>query len=303
MDSSPTGPTALPAAHRTDGAEARERLLHTALRLFSEKGFARTSTREIAQAASVNLAAIRYYFGDKAGLYAATFTEPMGAARDVIPLISPPHLSLRQALQAYYAFFVAPLKQGELARQCLRLHIREMLEPTDQWAEEMRQDVMAPHAALLAVLRRHLGLPHDDDDDQHRLAFALDGLAIHLFVAQDIVDAVRPGLLGSTDAIDTWAGRLTDNGLALVAAERRRRAAASVPPVAAAAPRMAPAPKPSVSVPTARPARTPARSRTGAQTPGPARAVRSRSAAAHAPTPSSAAARAPAGPKTRKSAP
>ena len=300
MDAPLPDPTALPAAHRTDGAEARERLLHTALRLFSEKGFARTSTREIAQAASVNLAAIRYYFGDKAGLYAATFTEPMGAARDVIPLISPPHLSLRQAMQAYYAFFVEPLKQGELARQCLRLHIREMLEPTDQWAEEMRQDVMAPHEALLAVLRRHLGLKHDDDD-LHRLAFALDGLAIHLFVAQDIVEALRPGLLGSTAAIDTWAGRLTDNGLALVAAERRRRTA--VPRVAAAAARMVPPPKPSVSVPTARPARTPARSRTVAQTPGPARAVRSRSAAAHAPTPSSAAARAPAGPKTRKSAP
>ncbi|PYE78924.1 CerR family C-terminal domain-containing protein [Xylophilus ampelinus] len=232
MDSTLPDPTALPAAHRADGAEARERLLHAALRLFSEKGFARTSTREIAQAASVNLAAIRYYFGDKAGLYASTFTEPMGAARDVIPLISPPHLSLRQALHAYYAFFVEPLKQGELARQCLRLRIREMLEPTDQWAEEMRQDAMAPHAALLAVLRRHLDM-RQDDDDLHRLAFALDGLAIHLFVARDIVEAVRPGLLGSTDAIDTWADRLTDNGLALVTTERRRRAAAARTPAAA----------------------------------------------------------------------
>ena len=255
MDAPLPDPTALPAAHRTDGAEARERLLHTALRLFSEKGFARTSTREIAQAASVNLAAIRYYFGDKAGLYAATFTEPMGAARDVIPLISPPHLSLRQAMQAYYAFFVEPLKQGELARQCLRLHIREMLEPTDQWAEEMRQDVMAPHEALLAVLRRHLGLKHDDDD-LHRLAFALDGLAIHLFVAQDIVEALRPGLLGSTAAIDTWAGRLTDNGLALVAAERRRRAAASARGPAATRPaagRTVPARKPSTGAPARAP--------------------------------------------------
>ena len=300
MDSSPTGPIAPPATHRTDGAEARERLLHTALRLFSEKGFARTSTREIAQAASVNLAAIRYYFGDKAGLYAATFTEPMGAARDVIPLISPLRLTLRQALHAYYAFFVEPLKQGALARQCLRLHIREMLEPTDQWAEEMRQDVMAPHAALLAVLRRHLGLKHDDDD-LHRLAFALDGLAIHLFVAQDIVEALRPGLLASTDAVDTWADRLTDNGLALVAAERRRRTA--VPRVAAAAARMVPPPKPAAPVPAARPARTPARPRTVAQTPAPARAIRSRSAAARALTPSSAAAGAPAGSKTRKFAP
>ena len=37
---------------RVDGAEARARLLTTALRLFAEHGFARTSTREIAQAAA-----------------------------------------------------------------------------------------------------------------------------------------------------------------------------------------------------------------------------------------------------------
>ena len=59
---------------RSDGIEARTRLLHTALKLFSEKGFARTSTREIAQAAGVNIAAIHYYFGDKTGLYSACFT-------------------------------------------------------------------------------------------------------------------------------------------------------------------------------------------------------------------------------------
>src|SRR4051812_38465331 len=66
---------------RSDGAEARERLLHTALKLFAEKGFSKTSTREIAQAAGANIASISYYFGDKAGLYRAVYTEPLGSAR------------------------------------------------------------------------------------------------------------------------------------------------------------------------------------------------------------------------------
>ena len=53
---------------RTDGAKARQQLLHAGLKLFAEKGFAKTSTREIALAAHANVASISYYFGDKEGL-------------------------------------------------------------------------------------------------------------------------------------------------------------------------------------------------------------------------------------------
>ena len=59
-------------------AQARQRLVQAALRLFAEVGFARASTRAICEAAGVNLSAIRYYFGDKFGLYRAAFHEPLG---------------------------------------------------------------------------------------------------------------------------------------------------------------------------------------------------------------------------------
>ena len=76
----PLTPTPVPSprrAPRSDGAEARHRLLHTALRLFAQNGFAKTSIREIAREAGVNVSAISYYFGDKEGLYSATFNEQM----------------------------------------------------------------------------------------------------------------------------------------------------------------------------------------------------------------------------------
>ena len=66
---------ARPRPQRSDGEQSRERLLHAALALFAEHGFAKTSTREIAEAAGTNLAAISYYFGDKAGLLTAVATE------------------------------------------------------------------------------------------------------------------------------------------------------------------------------------------------------------------------------------
>jgi AcrR family transcriptional regulator len=61
---------------RSDGVEARNRLLDASMRLFAEQGFAKTSTRDIAEAAQVNISAISYYFGDKAGLYRAVFIDP-----------------------------------------------------------------------------------------------------------------------------------------------------------------------------------------------------------------------------------
>jgi len=229
MPSNPS-PAARRAA-RSDGVEARHRLLYAALRLFAEKGFAKTSTREIAQAAGTNVAAIRYYFGDKAGLYAACFAEPLGGnAGDLIPFFEAPGLSLAESLHIFMTGYVEPLRRGEVVRQCMRLHMREMLEPTSQWLAELERDIKGPHEALVRILCRHLKLARADDD-VHRLAFALAGLPLQLFVTLDAVDAIKPSLLRTPRNIDTWSDRLTRYALALVAAEadRRREAPARKP--------------------------------------------------------------------------
>lgn len=57
------------------GEAARGRILAAALRAFGEKGFKAATTREIAQAAGVNLPALKYYFGGKQGLYLACARE------------------------------------------------------------------------------------------------------------------------------------------------------------------------------------------------------------------------------------
>ena len=207
---------------RSDGTEARQLLLHAALRLFSEKGFAKTSTREIAAAAGANIASISYYFGDKASLYRAVFTEAMGNARDGIALYAQPELSLRQSLRGFIGSFLEPMKQGERVQQCTRLHFREMLEPTGLWTDEICEGAKPAHAALLALLGRHLGVARADDD-LHRLAFSIAGLALQLLITRDVVQAIRPRLLGKPAAIDTWAADLVAYAEAMVAVEARRR--------------------------------------------------------------------------------
>ena len=208
-------------ATRSDGVEARARLLHAALRLFAEKGFANTSTRELAAAAGVNIAAISYYFGDKAGLYRAAYTEPMGSCNDLI-VCNVGEVSLEQALRLMLTQIVEPMKLGDLVQLCTRLHFREMLEPTGLWAEEIDNGIRPAQVALVLVLCQHLGLTAPDDD-VHRLAFSIVGLAIHLFVGRDIVQALQPQLLANPAAIDAYTERLLGYALAMVAGEKARR--------------------------------------------------------------------------------
>ena len=133
---------------------ARTRLLLAALRLFAQQGYAKTSIRAIAQAAQVNVAAVSYYFGDKATLYAALFTEPCGNMQDLMPEVTQPGLSLREALQRYYHGTLAPLQDGELARLLMQLHIREMLDRTDSLDHRMLQRVSPLAAPLMLELGR-----------------------------------------------------------------------------------------------------------------------------------------------------
>jgi AcrR family transcriptional regulator len=209
-------------AARHDGEASRARLLHSGLRLFAQQGYAKTSTRELAEAAGVNVASISYYFGDKAGLYRAVFLEPMGSPHDDITRFSGAGLSLAQALGGLYAGFLEPLKQGDVARLCMKLHFREMLEPTGLWEEEIAHGIKPMHDALLALLRRHFGLKKADDDLQ-RLAVCIAGLGVHMHVGHDVIKSVAPQLHDAPGALDLWSERLVMYALAMVDAEARRR--------------------------------------------------------------------------------
>ena len=210
---------------RSDGVQSRERLLLAAMRLFAEQGFAKTSTREIALAAGTNIASISYYFGDKAGLYRAAFTEPAPKAHEDIAAFTNPDNTLRESLLAFYGQLLGPLKQGDLARLCMRLWYREMLEPTGLWTEKVDNGIRPAHEGLVLLLGRHMGIENLDDDDLSRLAFCVVGLAIQMMVTREVIEKIRPQLLATDAAIDTYMARIVEYAVAMIEAEQARRAA------------------------------------------------------------------------------
>ncbi|MFM2075545.1 MAG: hypothetical protein RJB34_1850 [Pseudomonadota bacterium] len=211
--------------NRSDGVEARNRLLDAALQLFAEQGFAKTSIREIAQAAQANVASISYYFGDKAGLYRAVFSDPRTNPRLPPEVLEGTDVTLEQAIRGLLSSFLEPLKQGHVTQQqYMKLCFREMLAPTGAWQQEIDTNIAPAHMALTRRLCRHVGLA-EADDDIHRLAFTISGLGVMLHVGNDLYTQIRPGLVNTPQALHAYLDRLVSYALVLVDAEALRRCA------------------------------------------------------------------------------
>jgi AcrR family transcriptional regulator len=210
------------------GARARERLVQEATRIFAEKGYAGASTREICQAAGQNVAAIHYYFGDKAGLHRATLLRPIEMTKEALAGFDDPGLTLEQALRRMMSGLLCLPPAGEPPDLEIRLYLREMLEPSGSFQDIVAQHIMPIHQRMVAMLARHTGAS-EPDDDLHQLAFALSAMVHDCCMSRPFMDVLAPGLLHGKGATERVLERLVGFGLALVNHERERRAGQAMP--------------------------------------------------------------------------
>ncbi|MET0862998.1 MAG: TetR family transcriptional regulator [Nakamurella sp.] len=74
-----TSDAGTPNVRRRDSAQSRQALLMAAKDLFDERGFQRTTTRDIGDRAGLDPTLITRYFGSKAALYLATMRSEFAA--------------------------------------------------------------------------------------------------------------------------------------------------------------------------------------------------------------------------------
>lgn len=212
------------------GVPARERLLQEALRIFADKGFAKASTREICQAAGANVASIHYYFGDKAGLYRAVLLGPIEALTSELTHFDDPALPLEEALRRLMTAFLCPMKVDGLAdehAECgMKLHLREMVEPSAAYKEVIAQYIQPHHQRVVMLLARHVGAT-EPDDALHHLAFALLAMVHDYSLSREFMNVLAPALLDGDEAVRQVLNRLVGYGVALVGHERGVRAMAN----------------------------------------------------------------------------
>jgi AcrR family transcriptional regulator len=204
------------------GVMAREHLVAHATRIFAAKGYAAATTREICDAAGVNVAAIHYYFGDKEGLYRAALLAPIRAMTDAFRGFDDPALPFEAALRRFLAPFVLPAG-GDLDAAVMRLHLREMIEPSDVFREVTAQTVAPAHRALVALLARHGGIA-EPDADLDTLAFAIVAMAHDYCLSREFMKLLAAEALDGPQAMERILDRLVGYARALLDHEIARRA-------------------------------------------------------------------------------
>ncbi len=145
--------------------DARMKILEAAGEVFAEGGYKDVTVREICSKASVNVAAINYYFGDKDNLYRevvkhwqaeayAKYPSDMGAGPSARP---------EERLRAFIRSFLFRMLDEGRPSWFGRFVAREFIEPTPA-REILVEETIRPSFQLLSAIVREIAGPRADEE-------------------------------------------------------------------------------------------------------------------------------------------
>lgn len=196
---------------RADGQERRERILQAATELFARHGFEQTTTRQIADAAQSNIAAIKYYFGDKQGLIIAV----MEAARNRIadgggPMMVVPQEDARESLKQWVTWVLRTARRRRQADATTASLMMHALAARSEMIAPLAARLGAPVRANILMLVDELtsrSLTVDIRESAFAFIFSLCSNFVHGGVLLENMGITVPD---DDDEMDRLAERLTD---------------------------------------------------------------------------------------------
>jgi len=206
----------------------KDRILAAAGALFAERGFHRTTVREIAARAGVNVAAGNYHYGSKKALYLevlrAQFAEirsqlrARGATRPRSELVRLPRAQLVSLFRARVTVML-DLLLGPPPGVHGTLMQREMCDPSEA-LPVIVEEFIAPMAGEMREIAAHLE-PRLDAESVERCVFSITGQALFY---RFTLPALR--LLNGLPTRSRLADHITEfslGGMERIASRRARR--------------------------------------------------------------------------------
>jgi AcrR family transcriptional regulator len=199
----------------------RHRLLEAAGETFAEHGFHAATVRRICLRARANVAAIKYHFGDKAGLYHHALLLAQGgpdepAARG---LASAP---AEQRLRALIGQRLLRVFDDRRPAWHDRLLSREMIDPTPALDALVGQQIRPRCEQLQAIVRELLGARASQE--QVRLsALSIIGQCLFYYHARSVLERLFPKQTYGAKEIDRLAEHITQFSLVALRGLRGRR--------------------------------------------------------------------------------
>lgn len=203
----------------TPPEDTRDRLLRAAIKLFSEHGYEGATLRAICQKAGVNLALVKYHYGDKLALYRAVVRSATDAdakealLNEALDENADPAEALRQLIHGTLRRLMARKQQSGLQ---LRLMLNEMVNPTTTLTAEIETGLRPTYDQLRRVVGGVLDLPMDHVSTR-LCTHSIMGQVAHYVHARPILTMLWPEMLMSPDQIDMIANHIADFSLAYLA--------------------------------------------------------------------------------------
>jgi TetR/AcrR family transcriptional regulator, regulator of cefoperazone and chloramphenicol sensitivity len=139
--------------------DTRQRLLDAAVTIFAERGFRRTTVRDICQAADANVAAVNYHFGNKAALYDAAFDHARLLSNESNPFVQMDKardFHADQAPERRLYLFIRTMLEHQFRdgkpTDLTRLMTHEMMQPTPALDRLIEVSVRRVHANLIQII-------------------------------------------------------------------------------------------------------------------------------------------------------
>lgn len=186
----------------------REDILRAATELFAQRGYGRTSIRQVAERANANSALIYYYFGSKGDLYRAVLREPALRLREMLEV----SLQAESSASARLEHFVRSYVHFILTHVGLAALVFRSLAGGDVELTSAIQEQVAPNADVLTgIIREGIASGEFRPVDPSLAVGSLIGMVLFYVLA---APAAAPVLGVTMD--QSFADRLAEHTIGII---------------------------------------------------------------------------------------
>jgi AcrR family transcriptional regulator len=198
----------------------RAKLLEAAGHVFAENGFHGATVREICSLAGANVAAVNYYFGDKAELYEEVLRLAISHAPDADLRKALAGMAPEEALRRFVRHMIGRLLSPSRPSWALRIMAHEMVQPTAA-LDHVIDEIIAPNYLMLRTLIGKMIGRSPDHEKTRFCTHSVIGQVIHYMHAKPVLARLWPQLEFSEASVDRIANHIADFSLAYLTSARR----------------------------------------------------------------------------------
>lgn len=207
-----SGETANMAA-RAEAADTRARLIQAAAHVFAAKGFEKATVREICRRARVNVALVKYYFGDKLELY----TEVLRFSLEPVPRpVAIPDESPEATLRRIVGSMVERAHEaGGQTHLRFQLMMNEFMRPSAATARVVQVIMQPVYDRLRTIVSRLSG--HPAEGELVRLCVhGILGQVAHFSRPKPVLELLWPDMRMNADQRQRIADFIVQTALAYI---------------------------------------------------------------------------------------